>query len=329
MEVNSVNAPHDTEDPGGLIEYAYHHPSSRAAVRDLLIQLGNKALGAIEDALRDLPDDTMKEVLLQALQGIATPEVVPLLARVARHSDSDRLRLRAVQALRTLSYEAVIPPLIQALDDQHYRIRQEAFEAIVERGDTLTNHLLDALQNPQQWRSETRFAAQWSVARALAKIGGDAVKQSLMELAEGYDLNQRWAALTALRYADYPDLSLWMAEQLRGSVWTIQHECALYLIKHPNPETIPALMEALNNPSPMLREVLERAVAENQLAAVPKLQRHFHEWTAFPQKQSLVRILRQIGHPACRSMLEELAQDDDERISREANEALDAIPTGV
>jgi HEAT repeat protein len=271
----------------------------------------------------------MKEVLLQALQSIATPEVVPLLARVARHSDRDRLRLRAIQALRTLSHETVIPHLIHALDDPHHRIRQEAYEAIVERGDTLTNHLLDALQNPQQWRSETRFAAQWSVGRALAKIGSDTVKQSLMELAEGYDLNQRWAALTALRYADYPDLSLWVADQIRGSVWTIQHECALYLIKHPNPETIPVLMEVLNNPSPVLREIFERAVAENHLAAIPTLQRHFHEWGTFPQKQSLIRILRQIGHPACRPMLEELAQDNDERIAREANEALDAIPTGV
>lgn len=319
----------EPSDAGNLIQFAFERYTHRSAACEALIQLGNNALGAIEDALRDLPDDTMKEVLLQALQGIATPEVVPLLARVARHSDSDRLRLRAVQALRTLSYEASIPPLIQALDDQHYRIHQEASEAIVERGDTLTNHLLDALQNPQQWCSKTRFAAQWSVARALAKIGGDAVKQSLMELAEGYDLNQRWAALTALRYADYPDLSLWMAEQLRGSVWTIQHECALYLIKHPNPETIPALMEALNNPSPILREIFERAIAENQLTAIPVLRKHFHEWGTFPQKQSLIRILRQIGHPACRPMLEELAQDDDERISRAANEALDAIPTGV
>jgi HEAT repeat protein len=327
--IRALGAIGDAQDAGDLIEYAFRHPTSRAAVRDALVQMGNNALDAIENALRDLPDETMKEVLLQALQSIATPEVVPLLARVARHSDRDRLRLRAIQALRTLSHETVIPHLIHALDDPHHRIRQEAYEAIVERGDTLTDQLLDALQNPQQWRSETRFAAQWSVGRALAKIGSDAVKQSLMELAEGYDLNQRWAALTALRYADYPDLSLWMANQIRGSVWTIQHECALYLIKHPNPETIPVLMEVLNNPSPVLREIFERAIAENHLAAIPMLQRHFHEWGTFPQKQSLIRILRQIGHPACRPMLEELAQDNDERIAREANEALDAIPTGV
>jgi HEAT repeat protein len=327
--IRALGAIGDAQDAGDLIEYAFRHPTSRAAVRDALVQMGNNALDAIENALRDLPDETMKEVLLQALQSIATPEVVPLLARVARHSDRDRLRLRAIQALRILSHETVIPHLIHALDDSHHRIRQEAYEAIVERGDTLTDQLLDALQNPQQWRSETRFAAQWSVGHALAKIGSDTVKQSLMELAEGYDLNQRWAALTALRYADYPDLSLWMANQIRGSVWTIQHECALYLIKHPNPETIPVLMEVLNNPSPVLREIFERAIAENHLAAIPMLQRHFHEWGTFPQKQSLIRILRQIGHPACRPMLEELAQDDDERIAREANEALDAIPTGV
>lgn len=65
-----MNVPYDTEDPGGLIEYAYHHPSSRAAVRDLLTQRGNQVLDAIENALRDLPDDTMKEVLLQRFRGL-------------------------------------------------------------------------------------------------------------------------------------------------------------------------------------------------------------------------------------------------------------------
>jgi HEAT repeat protein len=115
--IRALGAIGDAQDAGDLIEYAFRHPTSRAAVRDALVQMGNNALDAIENALRDLPDETMKEVLLQALQSIATPEVVPLLARVARHSDRDRLRLRAIQALRTLSHETVIPHLIHALDD--------------------------------------------------------------------------------------------------------------------------------------------------------------------------------------------------------------------
>jgi HEAT repeat protein len=88
-------------------------------------------------------------------------------------------------------------------------------------------------------------------------------------------------------------------------------------------------MDAINNSSPMLREVFERAVVRNGLDAIPVLQARFREWDTFPQKQSLVQILRQIGHPAGQSILEELAQDDDPRITRAAKEALNTIPTGV
>jgi HEAT repeat protein len=327
--IRALGAIGETQDASNLIDHGFRHPAYRAAVRDALIRLGNKSVPAIADAMRDLPDDTMKERLLESLQGIATPEVVPILDRVVRQSDRRRLCLGAVSVLRSLSLVEVIPSLIYALGDSSHQVRQEAFAAIVERGTVATDLLLDALQNPQQWSPKTRFVAQWSVARALARIGGDTVKQTLMELAESYDLNQRWAAITALRYADYSDLSEWMAARLQGSPWTIQHECALYLWRYPAPDTIPALMDAINNPSPMLREVFERAVVRNGLEAIPVLQARFREWDTFPQKQSLVHILRQIGHPAGWSILEELAQDDDARIARAAKEALNTIPTGM
>ncbi len=329
--IRTLGAIGEEQDASNLIQHSFLHPNYRAAVHDALIRMGNKAVPAIADAMRDLPDDTMKQRLIAVLQEIGTPEVVPLLDRVLRtmrEPKHRRLRLSAVQALRALSHDRVISSLVYALGDSHHQVRQEAFEAVHERGEAATDLLLDALQNPQLWDTKTRFAAQWNAARALAKIGGEAVKQRLMELAESYDLIQRWAALTALRYADYPDLGEWMATQLKGSPWTIQHECAHYLQRYPTPNAIPALMESLNDLSPVLREVFETAVVANGLHAIPILQARFHEWDTFPQKRSLVRILRQIGHPAGHPILEELAKDNDERIASEARNALDTIPEG-
>ncbi|BCW96469.1 MAG: HEAT repeat domain-containing protein [Fimbriimonadales bacterium] len=328
--VEALGAVGEAQDARTLIDYAFEHPHARNPVRNALTQMGTLALPAIDQTLQDTFDDTLKELLIQTLQQIDRPEVVPPLKRMVNPHQKPRVRLQAVRALRALRYNESLPPLTLALGDEDYSIQREAQQALVERGMDAAPVLLDAIQQPAQWEPRMRFSAQWRAGQALAAIcsGDESIKQELMALAESYDLNQRWVALTALRYADYPDIGDWMANQLYGSPDTIQLECAMYLRKYPTPTAIPALMDAVRDCDSAVRAALEDAVAASGVAAIPVIQRHFAEWQTFAQRQSLTRILRQIGHPAACSLLEQLANDSDERIAGAAQEAYQHICSG-
>lgn len=326
--IRTLGAVGEECDAVDLIDYALHHPSYRAVVRDALVQLGTTALTPIQDALRDTFDNTLCELLVDALHRMRIREAVPILSRVAQHAVSSKVRLRAVEALADLHFEEGIPALIVALGDVSERIRQVAVESLIRFGESAADTLLEHIETPS-WSAETRYLAQWAAVRVVARIGGETVKQRLQSLAASYDMNQRWAALTAIRYADYPDLSEWVAQQIPNAPWTIQHECALYLHKYPHVETIPILMEELRNPHAAMQELLEAAVAANGVAAIPILQRHFEQWQTFTQRLALTRILRKIGHPAGTPLLERLAEDPDERIAKEARKAMQHISTGV
>lgn len=326
--IAALGAIGEAQDADTLIEYALHHPRYRAAVRDALVALAAVAIPPIHNALRDTFDDTLRELLINALREIHLPEVVSPLSWAAQHAESIKVRQQAVQALAELPYEDVIPALVHALGDVSERTRNIALDALVQRGEAAAQLLLEYLENPQ-WSPEQRYLAQWAAARALARIGGETVKQRLIDLAEGYDLNQRWAALTAIRYADYPDLTETIIQHIPSSPWTIQHECALYLRKYPLVDAIPVLMDELRQADAAVQEILEAAIVANGVAAIPILQRHSNEWHAFGQRKAIVSILKQIGHPAGRPLLEELAQDSDPRIAEAAREAIKHIETGV
>ncbi len=94
-------------------------------------------------------------------------------------------------------------------------------------------------------------------------------------------------------------------------------------------DAIPVLMEELRQADTAVLEILEVAIVANGVAAIPILQQHRSEWQAFGQRKAIVSILKQIGHPAGRPLLEELAQDSDPRIAEAAREAIKHIETGV
>jgi len=318
----------EEQDANNLIDYALFQSSHRSVVRNALVDLATIAIPPIYNALRDTFDDTLRITLIEALHQMRLPEVVPPLSWAAQHAQESKVRLKAVEALADLQYEEGIHALIHALGDFSERIRNIALDALVRFGETAAIPLLERLENPL-WSPERRYLAQWAAARALARIGGEMVKQRLLDLASSYDLNLRWAALTALRYADYPDLSETIIEQIPNSPWTIQHECAMYLRRYPSVDAIPILMEELRQADTAVQEILEAAVVANGVAAIPVLQEHYEKWQAFGQRMATVRILRQIGHPAGRTLLEQLAGDSDHRIAEEARNALKQIDTGV
>ncbi|MFN3690891.1 MAG: HEAT repeat domain-containing protein, partial [Fimbriimonadales bacterium] len=306
--IAALGAIGEAQDADALINYALLQPRYREAVRNALATLAAVAIPPIHNALRTTFDDTLRELLIDALRQIHLPEVVPPLSWAALHADNIKVRQQAVQALAELPYESVIPALVQALGDVSERSRTIALDALVQFGEAAVEPLLESLENPP-WSPERRYLAQWAAARALARIGGETVKQRLVDLADSYDLNQRWVALTALRYADYPDLHETIIQHIPSSPWVIQHECALYLRKYPSLDAIPALMDELRQPDAATQEILEAAIVANGVAAIPILQRHSSEWQAFGQRKAIVSILKQIGHPAGLRLLEELAQD--------------------
>lgn len=317
----------ETQDATVLIDYAFHHPHTRSMVTQALVQIGQDALPAIRDYMRDGYDETLKGNLIEALKQLGTPDVIPILQERYRRLDKFHLRRRIVQAVVNLGHPEGIPLLVEALGDPSEGVRKIACDGLVGHGEAAVEPILEQFEQPL-WDIERRYLAQWAAGRALARIGGDTVKQRLMELAQSYDMNHRWAALTALRYADYPDLGEWMAQQLIGSPWTIQHECAMYLRRYPTLEAVPALMEALRNPHAVMQDILPAAIAANGVAVIPLLQQHFEEWKAFGQRLAMVNVLRQVGHPAGLSLLEELANDPDPRIAERAQEAKNHIESG-
>ncbi|GIV05853.1 MAG: hypothetical protein KatS3mg016_1428 [Fimbriimonadales bacterium] len=325
--ITALGSVGEAQDAALLIDYAFHHPRTRPGVTQALAQIGQKALPAIRDYLRDGFDVSLKHHLIDTLKQIGAPDVIPVLREGYHRSEEFKLRRHIMRVVVELGHQEGIPLLIEALADPSEGVRKIACDGLVAHGEAAVEPILEQFEQPL-WDIERRYLAQWAAGRALARIGGDAVKQRLMELAESYDMNHRWAALTALRYADYPDLGEWMAQQLINAPWTIQHECAMYLRKYPTLEAVPALMEALRNPHAVVRDILTDAIAANGVAVIPLLQQHFERWEAFGQRLAMVNVLRQIGHPAGLSLLEKLVGDSDPRIAEKAQEAKSDIESG-
>ncbi|OYT70566.1 MAG: hypothetical protein CFK48_05980 [Armatimonadetes bacterium CP1_7O] len=317
----------EAQDAASLIDYAFNHPRTRSKVKAALVQIGQDALPAIRDYLRDGIDVSLKHHLIDTLQQIGAPDVITVLREGYHRLEEFKLRRHIIRVVVELGHREGIPLLLEALGDPSEGVRTIACDGLVAHGEAAVDSLLEHFEDPP-WGIERRYLAQWAAGRALARIGGNTVKQRLMELAQSYDMNLRWASLTALRHADYPDLGEWMAQQLANAPWTIQHECALYLCKYPTPQAIPELMEALRNPQPIVQEILQAAIAANGVAAIPVLQQHFDQWQAFGQRMATIHILQQIGHPAGLYLLEKLASDLDHRIAERAQEAIKQLTPG-
>lgn len=318
----------EEQDAAMLIDVAFKQPQWRPTVQNALAKMGTTALSEIATALRDAFDATLREMLVGSLLEMNLPDAAPILSEIILRDKTQRVRLKATIALRQLGYPECILGLIYALADESEQVRNESREALIEQGETAVGELLDWLANPA-WRPEHRYAAQWGAARALARIGGETVKQRLMELAESYDHNQRWAALTAIRDADYSDLSEWIVRHIPNSPWTVQHECAVYLWRHPHLCAVVPVMETLNNAAPIMQEIFDEVVVAVGVEAIQVIRENFDQWDAFPQRQSIVRILQRIAHPAGHELLETLSTDPDERIRTNAREALRQISAGM
>lgn len=325
--INAFGSVGEEQDAAMLIDAAFKQPQWRQAVQNALARMGLNALPEITIALRESFDATLRELLVGSLLEMKLPDVAPILSELILRDKNKSVRLKATLALRQLGYPECIPGLIYALADESEQIRNESREALVEQGETAVGELLDWFANPK-WRPEHRYIAQWGAARALARIGGETVKQRLIELAESYDPNHRWAALSALRYSDYPDLSEWIIHQIPNSPWTIQHECALYLCRFPQPSLVEPVMETLRNATPIMHEVWEDAVVAVGVDAMGIITENFSRWDSFHQRMGMVRILQRIAHPAGIQILETLSTDSDERIRTAAKQALMHISSG-
>lgn len=219
----------------------------REAAVQALMDL-NPPPGSLIPQLKKVLDQANAETVSRALDALATlgKPAVPRLIAAMEH---DEVRMRAAMILGRIGPEAeeAIPALTEALKDPRSEVRREAVFALGAIGPAAAPavpQITELLQDPDM---NVRYAA----AYALGKIGPKAIgaKQQLLDRLATAD---QFLAL----------VSAWALAQ-------IQPECSVT-----SPKTVPLLIKALDQSSPMVQlEAIDALECLGPLAedALPRL----------------------------------------------------------
>lgn len=158
---------------------------SSAAVRHNAAHvLGKMADPRAVDGLINALGDTDDAVVLKAafaLSQIRDESAIPALVRILGHKNTE-VQSMLTQVLEGFS-PASIEPLVEALNDARWQVREHAADALGAIGAKETIPALTALLRDENW--EVRFAA----VTALGNIGGAKAKLALCQMPQ--DTNVR------------------------------------------------------------------------------------------------------------------------------------------
>jgi HEAT repeat protein len=184
--------------------------SMKSAVLDALGKLGNdEALDLLIEEVRD--DDNSKSLRWKAciaLGKIGNPEALDTIEYLFGEKDP-YLRMYAVRALSNFESDEVQTLLMEALRDDHWRVRVSAAESLGTLGSSKAVEILKFKARHDPERNNVAPAA----IRSLGTIGGDKAFSFLREVYENDDYSDS-LRLTAMR-------SL-IENDLRGSLATLR-----------------------------------------------------------------------------------------------------------
>jgi HEAT repeat protein len=191
--------------------------------------------------LRTNSDWRQREWAAKALGQIGDPAVIPALIQALQ--DKDDVRLAAVKALREIGYDHAIPALIQALQDNDESVSDRAATALERMGTVAILALIQALQDKEHWR------VRYWAAKALGKIGDPAAIPALIEALQDKEWKEskvRLAAAEALGEIGGHHAILALIQALQDKEhWRVCLAAVKALGQIGDPAAIPTLIQAL------------------------------------------------------------------------------------
>lgn len=252
-----------------------------------VIRVGEPAIGPLTTPLRN-PDAEVREMTARAIATIGGPTAVaPLAERVrAAAEPSARVRRIAANSLRNMAEAAraaltapaaeepdvtaqqlrdalirAVSPLADALEDSDWHVYMAAQEALAYLGEEAVPTLITILG-----RGDPRVS--YTAERALATIRGPAVPELVASLADANPEVRSWSAI-ALGDIGEPAVSPTIGVLRNPLASTVARRAAAHAlglsgltVEEHETETFKALLEAAQDPDPLLRGQVVWALAQ-------------------------------------------------------------------
>ncbi len=289
------------------------------------LKLGTKLAGSVqprfqEEGLELLDRQVLPPKLKIRLLGIsASNSAIPYLEQFLNDEDY-RIRENALEALGTVGSLPVVFPLIRGLNDKMPSIRQKSAEILGKLGyNTSIDALILALEDSDRM-------VPLSVAEALGKIATPVTISALKRVFYKQDYSPKWwsVAIALGKLGDRQAVDTILGA-LNHSATNTRISAADALGEIGNEETIDALLNALGD-----KHEFVRTRAAYGLAKIARDEVVEQVILALNHKRDLVResaaiALGEIGTAAAENALTAALNDSNELVQRRAQQGLDRI----
>lgn len=209
-----------------------------SVIRALMFVVVGIVIGAVSDLMRR-EQDRMVEVVAETALRSDLKERGETLAGL-------KSRLISVAGVRRLKERGDIKGLVRAINNKDHGVQYEAVEAL---GDLRDSSAIPALMGALT--GDQYSGIRWKAVEALTKIGPDSVPP-LIEVLKNPDPDIRWKAAVALGEIGDPRGIDPLVKLLDDSDRFVRSRAAYALI-HIGPPAVPSLSGALNNPDATVR----------------------------------------------------------------------------
>jgi HEAT repeat protein len=191
---------------------------------------------AVQQYLHSEMTQQFTQPALQALGRHAIPRLIQAL-----QDEEWRVREAACKALGEIGDPQAISYLAEALQDVDRDVRWAACKALGEIGDPQAiPHLIQALRNEEEWVRE-------AACKALGEIGDPQAISYLAEALQDVDGAVRWAACKALGEIGDPQAIPHLLQALQDVDWDVRQAACKALGEIGDPQAIPHLLQALQD----------------------------------------------------------------------------------
>lgn len=226
------------------------------------IELVNIGLPAVESLVELLgsPDMELRQVAFWALLKIGTPAIESLIMVVQHEYEIDQVAISesAVRLLGNLGDERAVQPLVDALNAQHWSVRDAAMAALLKLGKPAIPTIVDRLNSPSD-------DVRWRLAHVLEQLGWEPTQDELGAIY--WIAREQWTrCLTLGPHALKPlatAMHHWDNDKRKKAAWVL-----IQLAPH----SLPLLIAALKEQAPPVQATAAWALGQlGDPQAVPAL----------------------------------------------------------
>jgi HEAT repeat protein len=308
---------HELRAIPGLIEaLRVTDKSVYSAAQENLIEIGDSSINELLEVLKD-EDAEVRCRATEVLGNIGHPSALSGLMEALKDED-EQVRGKAAWALGKIRSPIAISALLETFNDVE-DVWKETIWALGEIGDATTApYLIELLHN-----EKLKWSLQGDIAKALGKLGEDAIPDLIEAMSDG-DASVREGAAKALGIIGATTAVPFLIDALRDENWLVRGKAAEALGKIGDSRAVPALIEAVHNDDDeifSLRDYGVVALGElKDSAAIPILLEALYD-TSINVRSGAAWALGEIGSDAVPGLIKAL-HDEPPGIDNQIAEAL-------